>query len=567
MKKSFRAAAIFAALALSVSMAMAGCQSGGGSSTASTGGDTSTSGSETTTPPDEPGRQGDYWVNANGDQIDISDHVDLTVYTFAGSSPKDVDMINEAANEINEEAINASVDVQVMTDWSTRYNLALSSGEAIDLIWSAMWFQYQPYAYDGAWLDITDMVDEVVPELRALIGEDMWEQCRIEGRDYAIPTPNVQNNQWGVVWREDLRKEMGCSEITDVASMEEYAEAILQNYPEMIPFCESGSGGLFHSLSEQSHTFIGLGNPQFSYGLGYDPENRELYQWDTTDWFEDYCVKIRDWVVKGYVQPDFRSTTDSYYNGIVTGKYAGADCVTPGNMPNLIDACTALGWEIDYMSYGEMYQWTYWDSPVNLSYVIPIASENPERALMFAYTVMTNDELFNIYDCGIEGTHYEVDENGYYVSLNDPDNPGFTQGALGFTSAIFNKDAKLYSESYQWVLDYYEESIEPYIIENVFQNFPEDYSSYSDLQTANSEVNEQYTWPVISGAMDDPAAALADSNERKDAAGRQEIIANVKEQFAAYLEGLGLEYGSSEGSLDSAETEDSADSSSEAAGD
>ena len=56
-------------------------------------------------------------------------------------------------------------------------------------------------------------------------------------------------------------------------------------------------------------------------------------------------MKIRDWVVKGYVQPDFRTTTDSYYNGIVTGKYAGADCVTPGNMPNLIDACEALGWK------------------------------------------------------------------------------------------------------------------------------------------------------------------------------------------------------------------------------
>ena len=247
---------------------------------------------------------------------------------------------------------------------------------------------------------------------------------------------------------------------------------------------------------------------------------------------------MRKWIVNGYCQPDIGSTTDSYYNGIVTGKYAGADCVTPGNMPNLIDACEDLGWEVDYMSYGEMYEWTYWDSPVNLSYAIPVASENPERALMFAYTMMTNDDLFRIYDCGIEGTHYEVDENGYYVSLNDPQNPGFTQGALGLTSAIFNADAKVYSESYQWVLDYYEEAIEPYIIENVFQNFAEDYSSYSDLQTANSEVSEQYKWPVIRGAMEDPEAALDDALARQDAAGRQEIIANVKEQFAEYLAGL-----------------------------
>lgn len=544
MKKMFRTAAIFASLVLSASMIFTGCQSGNdtsssSASSANSGSSETNSGEESASAATgEPGRNGDVWVNANGDEIDISDHVDLVIYTFAGSSPNDIEMVNNAANEINEEAINASVDVQVMTDWSTRYNLALSSGEAIDLIWTAMWFQYQPYAYDGAWTDITDMVDEVVPELRSLIGEDMWKQCRIDGRDYAIPSINQQNNQWGVVWREDLRKEMGCSEITDLASMEEYAQAILENHPEMIPFCESASGGLFHSLSEQSNTFIGLGQPQFSYGVGFDPETQELYQWDTTDWFRDYVVTMRKWIVNGYCQPDIASSTDSYYNGIVTGKYAGADCCTPANMPNLIDACAELGWEVDYMSYGEMYEWTYWDSPVNLSYAIPVASENPERALMFVYTMMTNDDLYRIYDCGIEGTHYEIDENGNYVSLNDPSNPGFTQGGLGLTSAIFNADAKIYSESYQWVLDYYKESIEPYIVENVFQNFAENYSSYSDLQTANSEVHDQYFWPVVRGAMEDPEAALDDALARKDAAGRQEIIANVKEQFAAYLEGL-----------------------------
>lgn len=157
---------------------------------------------------------------------------------------------------------------------------------------------------------------------------------------------------------------------------------------------------------------------------------------------------------------------------------------------------------------------------------------------MWLYTIMTNDELFNIYDCGIEGTHYEIDENGYYVSLNDATNPGYVQGGLGLTTYVFNPTAKHYTESYQWVLDYYEEAIEPYIIENKFQNFPEDYSSYSDLQTANSEVSSQYKWPVIRGAMEDPEAALDDALARQDAAGRQEIIEHVKEQFADYLAGL-----------------------------
>lgn len=550
MRKSFKVAAIVAAMAVTASMAFAGCGSkgtSGGSTGGSAGGSTggsSASASESTGGNSENageatvGRNGDVWVNSKGNEIDISKKVDLVVYTFAGAAPNDIEMVNDAANELNEELINANVDVQVMTDWRNRYNLALSSGEKIDLIWTAMWFQYQPYAFDGAWYDITEMVDEVVPELRDLIGEEQWAQCRIAGRDYAIPSTQKVNTQWGVVWREDLRKEMGCSEIVDLATMEEYAEAILENHPEMIPYCESASGGLFHSLSEQSHTFIGLGNPQFSYGVGFNPETEEVYQWDTTDWFRDYVKTMRKWIVNGYCQPDIGSTTDTAQNGITTGKYAGADCFSPTAMPTLIDACEKLGWEVDYMSYGEMYQWTYWDSPVQMSLAIPAASDNPERALMFAYTLMTNNELFNIYDCGIEGTHYEVDDDGYYVSLNDPNNPGYLQGGLGLTGCMFNADAKLYAKSYQWVLDYYEEAIEPYLIENKFQNFPEDYSSYSDLQTANSEVSNQYKWPVIRGAMEDPEAALDDALARQDAAGRQEIIEHVKEQFADYLAGL-----------------------------
>ncbi len=543
MKKSFKLAAIVAALAVTASMAFASCgnSSSGGSSGSGNSGSTGSAGTSETggdTGAVTVGRNGDVWVNGNGDEFDISKEVDLMVYTVFGGGGTDVDMVIEEANKLNKELVNVNVDVQVMNDWATRYNLALSSGEKIDLIWTAMWFQYQPYAFDGAWYDITDMLNDTVPELRDLIGEDTLKQCRIDGRDYGIPSSNKTNAQWGVVWREDLRKEMGCSEITSIETMEEYAEAILANHPEMIPFCESASGGMFHSLSEQSHSFIGLGNPQFSYGVGYKTDTKELYQWDNTDWFRDYVKTMRKWIVNGYCQPDIGSTTDDPTNGILTGKYAGADCLTPGNMPRLIDAATANGWEVDYMSYGEMYQWTYWESPISMTFAIPASSENAERTLMWAYTVMTNDELYNIYDCGIEGVHYEFDEDGYYVSLNDATNPGYLQNGLALTNFLFNKNAKHYTRSYQWVLDYYEESIEPYIVENVFQNFAENYSSYSDLQTANAELHNQYKWPIIRGAMEDPEAALDDALARQDAAGRQEIIEHVKEQFADYLAGL-----------------------------
>ena len=97
-------------------------------------------------------------------------------------------------------------------------------------------------------------------------------------------------------------------------------------------------------------------------------------------------------------------------------------------------------------------------------------------------------------------------------------------------------------ESYQWVLDYYEESIEPYIIENVFQ-----ISRRITLRILTFRRQTLRSTTSIHGRLSPgrwmTRLPLEDSNARKDAAGRQEIIANVEEQFKAYLEGLGITYG------------------------
>lgn len=476
--------------------------------------------------------------------VDLSKKVELNVYTMGGSNPKDMDMVNQAASKLLEEKLNCTVNVQVMADWANRYKLVLSSGEPVDLIWTAMWYSYQPYAYDGAWLDITEMVDKVAPELREIIGQDVWDMSKIGGKDYAIPTNHPSWSQWGVSWREDLRKKYNCPEIKDWESMEAYAEAILANEPGMIPFCDSPSGGLWHSYSEKNKMYVGLGQPQFSYGMGVSLENsRELEIFSESDEFMEYAKTARKWVEKGYTQPDVASSTDTGNAGMLSGKYAGSI-----NSQGVATTLTGLivpareaypDWEIGYMNFGEMFECSYRAHPTFMAFALPKSCPNPERALLFAKEMMTNDELFNLYDCGIEGTHYKV-ENGNYVSMNDPVNPGYLQGGAGITNYLFNEKAKLYSEDYQWVLNYEKEHMEPYEVTNYFEGFPEDYSAYSDKVTAISEISTQYMWPVIRGSMPDVEAAVADVNKRMAEAGRQEVYDEVVKQYNAYLDGLGV---------------------------
>lgn len=477
-------------------------------------------------------------------EVDLSKRVELNILTLGGK-PRDMDEINEAVSKITLEKLNCTVNIQTMGDWRTQYNLVLSSGEPIDLIWTAMWYSYQPYAFDGAWLDITDMVDQVAPELRSLIGEDVWNMSKIKGRDYAIPCSNPRWNQWGVAWREDLRKKYNCPEIVDWETMEIYAQAILANEPGMIPFCDSSSGGLWHSFSEKNHAYVGLGNPQFSYGLGVKTDNpRELFIFHETEEFKDYLITQRRWVEKGYTQPDVASSTDMGNDGILSGKYAGSintQAIATTLTGLIVPARTAHpGWEIGYMNFGEMFKWTYRSHPTFMAFALPKSCPNPERTLLFYEEVLSNKELFQLLDMGIEGEHYELDDEGYYVSLNDPLNPGYLQGSSGLTDYAFNPEFKVYSKDYHWVLDYQRDHMEPYEVTNYFEGFAEDYSAYSDKVTAMSEVNTQYTWPLLRGTMPDVLAALADVNQRMDAAGRQDVVKAVVAQYNAYLDELGV---------------------------
>jgi putative aldouronate transport system substrate-binding protein len=479
--------------------------------------------------------------------VDISKRVTIRIEPFSHTpAPGGLAEVVEAANKILLEKLNCTIDILPMSNWLSRYNLALSSGEPIDLVWTATWWNYQPLAIDGAFLDITDMLDRVAPELRQLFGQENWTMSKIKERDYAFPNLYREFPQWGVAWREDLRKKMGVPPITNWETMELYAEAIKKNYPEMIPFCESQLSGLFHGYGEKYHIFNEFGNPQYSYGIGVRTDNpRRFILYMKEKSFEDFLATQRRWVERGYFQPDAMASTDDGNAGMLAGKYAGslynAGIIKVLNAIIVPAKTSHPDWEIGYMNFGEMFQWTYRQHPISMSLAIPRSAENPERTLLFIKELLTNRELWQLLDMGIEGKHYKV-ENGHYVSLNDPQNPAYPQQLFvnGITQYFFNSEFALFTEEYQWAVDYINDHMVPYEVTNYFQGFPEDTSAYADKVAAMGEIANQYFFPLVDGVFPDPHAALADVNARFDAAGRMEVISSFETQYNAYLDSLGV---------------------------
>ena len=477
--------------------------------------------------------------------IDMSEEVELVISVFGSTTPADLEMINEEVSKLTKEKINCTVSLQIMANPQQQYSLVLSTGEPIDLIWSATWNNCWNYCKQGAYLDITDMVNNQFPELKEMIGADRWDSISVNGSYYLIPTNNSEEisnwAQWGVVWREDLRKAMGCEEITDIESMEAYAQAILENQSGMIPFYDSPSGGLWHTMLESEHIYTEFGGPTNTLCLNLD--TKEIEDYITLDCVREFAERQRRWVTNGYVQPDISSSTDTGPSGVLSGKYTGSMDVGLSTFVSSYLAPISAAhpdWELGYMNYGVMFDYAYENSPAMNGVAIPKAAPNPERALAFLELLMTDDDVYRLYDCGIEGTHYEVDENGYYHSLQGE---AVTYGRenVWLTGYYINKDAKLHTEDDQWALDYVENEMRPRAVENFWQAFPYDISDYSEYSTACNNILTQYWNPLLTGATDDIDGTFTALEEGMQANGMDVIRESIQEQWDAYAAEKGLE--------------------------
>jgi len=162
------------------------------------------------------------------------------------------------------------------------------------------------------------------------------------------------------------------------------------------------------------------------------------------------------------------------------------------------------------------------------------SSKYPERCMMVLNYIMTAEAMNRLVQCGIEGKHYKLDENGFYVNLDDSfPYEGFNTWNLRVNEfklkqptdvalqAMFDKYAELGSKT-KW----------PNV--NIWDGFTEDYTEYSAERAAVGNVLRQYLAPLQAGLVSDVDAAVAEFRDKVTAAGLEACREGFKEQWADY---------------------------------
>lgn len=471
--------------------------------------------------------------------IDTSKKVELQFYML-GDAPKDLPVIEAEINKMALEDLNATVkfNYTTWTDWDQKYKLLLSSGQPIDLIYTAEWTQYPAYAKKGAFLPLDELLPKAAPALQEFVPQDMWEGVKVDGKIYTVPATYKEYVTNGFVYREDLREKYNLPKPTDLASFEAYMDGIKKNEPDMFPMALNSDvrGNLHYRYTELNKM---AGALPYGIGVKYDTPGEVYSYWGSEEQKEELNTYKR-WADKGFFPKNVLNVKDTMQDQVTSGKAAAIFGDNPTRFNSMVIELQAANpdWKLAYYPFPLTTGFATPVHPIHNGFAIPKSSKNPERALAF-YEKLVTDKRYNLLtQYGIEGKNYEI-EDGYYKLIGDSSSNGFPREAMNGW-AWRNPEFMLFDKGYDGVKAIFDE-LDKIQKPDIATGFAEDYTAYQAEKAALEQVEKQYLWPLLAGQVDNVDQGLETFLQKAKQAGLEKIQAEYTKQWQAYIQEKGIQ--------------------------
>lgn len=277
----------------------------------------------------------------SGDNLsaDTSEHVDLTMYLIGDRTP-DFDEVYAKINEILEEKLNCSLNVEFLSwgEHDTKYSLLFSSQEDFDLIFTASsWCHYEQTVSLGGFAPLSeDFIKTYAPDIWEVVPEMAWEQAKIDGQIYMVPSYANEFGQEVLAVRGDLMEKYGMDDITSWDDLMKFYKACAAD-----GIYASQGGPWYPFFQSQGYSTTG-GAPEGGELILYhtqDPKDLEFQYIGEWDAFREYCQEMKDLVDAGAWSSDVLNSSDERQTGLLTGRTASMSwnlgtCLTYGKQAN-----------------------------------------------------------------------------------------------------------------------------------------------------------------------------------------------------------------------------------------
>ena len=489
------------ALGLAGAMALSLAACGGDSSTAETSGSTTTGTSEAAT--------------GSGDVVTLK-------WVMVGNGqPSNYDAWLQQINPYLEDKIGVNIDVEVVGwgDWDQRRNVIVNTAGDYDILFTNV----NTYTNDvgiGAFLDITDLVQQYAPDLWASIPADYWDACRVDGQIYAVPTMKDSSISNYVVWDKAAMDAAGYdgSTMTDLYDLTEpFSNPDFQEYVQ-------SKGSVAWPLSRSGATYLTftydtMGAGLIAMGVKYnDTEGKVVSIYEQPE-IMDYLKLFHQWYQDGIINSDAATADEenAYKPAAVAQGWPKAAVTTWG--PNMGVEAVAYKWGPTIISN---------DSVRGSLSCISNNCEHPEKALEFLQLVNTDSYVRDLLYYGVEGENWHyTDDTHEWVHKDNADwtMAGYTQGSFFTVTPTDDFDFNQYDE-----VEKLNEEAEP----SVLLGFSMDVTPVSTQLNQCISIAERYKSELLTGTAD-PEVMVPQMVEELNGAGFQDVIAEAQRQVDEFL--------------------------------
>ena len=524
--------AFVAILAMTMLMgSLAGCNSGGGSSTSSSGSSTpASSEGSSSAEGGETAEAGDPNAEAVANRTETQTVV-VSWFSFTGS-PGGLDRIEAAMNELTIPALNLQVEMQV-TDYAQRsqqLTLQISGGEQLDIVCTSG-IGYNVGITNGYWLDLEEdnLLNTYGSGIIETMGMDDINACRSSGILYGLPQQkeNAQGRYALAVGTEYLKSAEAYMDLIpdyessfwDVDGLDDLVtiiKALHQAYPEKDAFCPSST-----------YTWTDIDVLGDSFGV--------LGDWGTGDvvsMFDDdsYLATVNamyDMYQSGCINPN--SLTDT--TATATQVEAGSLCSYVTNYkPNSKVQETNLcgGRDMTIVVGGPDFTPSGFISGI---WAICCNTADPVAAMQYMNFMYTSSEWNELFNWGEEGVDFNVvDGTAQFV-----ENAEYNHAVQWLAPGQFLTYPEYGNSTDLW--EQYEKFNDGAIVSDA-NGFIFNQTPVVNEYTAINNVYTQYQKSIEYGAVE-PTAALEEMKAALDAAGYQKYLDEKQAQYTAWKEANG----------------------------
>lgn len=420
MQKSFKLMSVMAMSALLVTT-MAACSGNNGKNNEGSGSATN-AGNEATAKPDAP--------KPELKRLNVWQNDDYNEYPVAK-------LLEEKTG------YKVKIDNLPQDKWSEKLNLIMSSGEEYDIVTSySDMALYSDYAQKGALVDLTPLIEEFGPNIKAAIKPESMEALKVNGKLYAIPTTVTYEINSSILIRTDWLDKLGLPMPTTTDELTN----VLTQFKEKDP---GGNGDRNVPLTIKGDQSM-IDNLVGAFGIAntWNDVDGKLVPRVMDPAYKDYVAYVGSLYEQGLIDREFVANKDATAKEKFASGVAGAIVVHWADIPALSDSLTKTkpdaafsfvpalkgpNGEAGFAANAGFDRLTY----------IPKASKNPEEAIKWINATL-EPETFKNMAIGEEGTHYKVVDGAY-----EPIQPIFTDERNLANNYMAGTDEENYPQYWQ----------------------------------------------------------------------------------------------------------------------